>query len=76
MLKCLNGIDKTYIGWTINLEKRLLAHNTGKGAKYTRGKEWKLIYSEIYKSKKKAMRREYMLKKNRKLRKEIKERFK
>ena len=76
MLKCLNGIDKTYIGWTINLEKRLLAHNTGKWAKYTRGKEWKLIYSEIYKSKKKAMRREYMLKKNRKLRKEIKERFK
>ena len=66
-------MNETYIGWTLNLNKRLLMHNSGKGAKFTRGKKWKVIYSETYSSKKKAMKREYFLKKNKKLRKEIKE---
>jgi putative endonuclease len=73
MLKCLNGMNETYIGWTLNLDKRLFMHNSGKGAKFTRGKKWKVIYSETYSSKKKAMKREYFLKNNKKLRKEIKE---
>ena len=66
-------MNETYIGWTLNLNKRLLMHNSGKGAKFTRGKKWKVIYSETYSSKKKAMKREYFLKNNKKLRKEIKE---
>ena len=47
-------------------------HNKGKGAKFTKGKKWKLIYSKKYISKRIAMREEYILKKNYKLRKEIK----
>ena len=36
----------TYIGYTNNLKKRVESHNLGKGAKFTRGKNWKLIYHE------------------------------
>ena len=63
----------TYVGYTNNLKKRLNLHNKGKGAKFTRGREWKLIYYEILNSKKKAMKREFHIKKNRKLRMKIKE---
>ena len=66
---------KTYVGWTKDLNERLRKHNLGKGAKSTKGRKWKIIYHEIYNSKKKAMRREYYLKKDiilrRKLRKKI-----
>ena len=55
---------KTYVGYTSNLKKRLKLHNSGKGAKSTRGRKWKIIYKEIIKSKNKAMSREYYLKKN------------
>ena len=37
---------RTYVGWTYNLKKRLLKHNLGIGAKFTRGRKWKLLYSE------------------------------
>ena len=67
---------KTYVGWTINLNKRLKKHNLGTGAKSTRGRKWKIIYHETLNSKKKAMRREYYLKKNRILRKKLKEKYK
>jgi len=73
MLKNKKGKPTTYVGWTNNIEKRLNRHNLGKGAKYTRGREWKLIYYEIFNSKKKAMKREFHIKKNRKLRMKIKE---
>jgi len=62
----------SYVGYTKDLNKRLILHNNGKGAKFTRGKLWKLAYSKKYRSKTKAMREEYKLKKNFKLRKTIK----
>ena len=61
----------SYVGYTNNIDKRLKLHNSGKGAKFTKGKKWKLIYSQDYKSKSKAMQEEYKLKKNYKLRKKI-----
>ena len=65
----------SYVGYTNNLKKRLSLHNSGKGAKFTKGKKWKLIYSQNYKTKTKAMKEEYKLKKNYKLRKIIKNIF-
>ena len=55
----------TYVGYTNNLKKRILLHNSGKGAKFTRGREWILIYKENLKSKKEAISREYYIKNNR-----------
>ena len=65
----------TYVGYTNNLERRLNLHNTGKGAKFTRGRRWKIIYSEKYATKNKAKSREYYIKKNRKFRNLIKKNF-
>ncbi len=62
----------SYVGSTNNLEKRLKLHNEGKGAKYTKGRNWKVIYKKKYKNKSEALKEEYILKKNYKLRKEIK----
>ena len=75
MLKSRDKKGITYVGWTNNLKKRIKIHNAGKGAKFTKGRKWKVIYYEIFGSKKKAMRREYYIKKDRKLRKKIKENF-
>ena len=66
----------TYVGYTNNLKKRLNLHNKGKGAKFTRGRRWKIIYSEKYDTKSEAKSREYYIKKNRKFRNLIKERYK
>ncbi|NBU53987.1 MAG: GIY-YIG nuclease family protein [Proteobacteria bacterium] len=65
----------TYVGWTNNLKKRLQLHNSGKGAKFTRGRKWILIFKKKLVSKKKAMQFEYKLKKNRKARKVIINKF-
>ena len=65
----------TYVGWTNNLKKRLQLHNSGKGAKFTRGRKWILIFKKKLLSKKKAMEFEYKLKKNRKARKDIINKF-
>ena len=62
----------SYVGYTGNLKKRLDLHNSGKGAKFTRGKKWKLVYYEKYDSKSEAMKNEYVLKKDYKLRQKIK----
>ena len=62
----------SYVGYTNNLKKRLNLHNTSKGAKFTRGKKWKLIYSKLYNTKIEAMKNEYKLKKNYILRKKLK----
>ena len=70
-----NSKLKTYIGYTNNLKKRLSLHNTGKGAKSTKGRKWKLIYKEKFNSKNTAMSREYYLKKDKKLRKKISFKF-
>jgi len=65
----------SYVGYTNNIEKRLKLHNSGKGAKFTKGKKWKLIYLKKYKKKIVAMQHEYKLKKNYQLRNKIKHRF-
>ena len=65
----------TYIGYTNNLKKRISLHNSGKGAKFTRGRKWKLIYKEKFKSKSKAISREYYIKKNRILRNKLKNEY-
>ena len=51
----------SYVGYTNNLKNRIILHNKGKGAKFTKGKKWKLIYSKKYISKRIAMREEYIL---------------
>ena len=65
----------TYVGYTKNLNKRLKLHNEGKGAKFTRGRQWKIIYTEKYSEEKTAKVREYYIKKNRKFRNFIKKKF-
>ena len=73
MLKSLGKDPVTYVGYTNDLEKRINLHNNNKGAKFTRGRKWKLIYKEKLNSKKEAISREYYIKKNRVLRNKIKE---
>ena len=69
MIACKNKSKLiTYVGYTNNLKNRLYLHNSGKGAKFTRGRKWKLIYKEKFLTKKEAISREYYIKKNRKLR--------
>ena len=63
---------KSYVGYTNNLKNRVKKHNEGKGAKSTRGRFWKIIFKKKFKNRSSAMRYEYFLKKNRKLRKELK----
>ena len=65
----------SYVGYTCNLDKRLKLHNTSKGAKFTKGKIWKVIYKKKYLTKSCAMKDEYKLKKDYKLRKHIKFNF-
>ena len=62
----------TYVGYSKNLNKRLELHNNSKGAKFTRGRKWKLAYYKKYDNKILAMKEEYKLKKNYKLRNKIK----
>jgi len=65
----------SYVGYTVDVDKRLKAHNTNKGAKFTKGKIWKLIYFKKFKTKILAMKFEYRLKKDRILRKKITSKF-
>ena len=46
MLKSVGKKIVTYVGYTKNLKERIKLHNSGKGAKFTRGRKWKLIYKE------------------------------
>ena len=62
----------TYVGYTNNLLNRIILHNRGKGAKFTRGRKWFLMYYETFKSRSKAMKREYEIKKDKKFREKIK----
>ena len=59
---------RTYVGWTLDLERRLAQHNGGAGAKFTRGGQWALIYAERHRTRNGAMRREIVLKADRKFR--------
>tara|TARA_Y200000002_G_scaffold352720_1_gene331641 strand:- start:199 stop:477 length:279 start_codon:yes stop_codon:yes gene_type:complete len=62
---------RSYVGYTKNISNRLYLHNNSKGAKFTKGRKWKIVYLKQYKSKIMAMKEEYKLKKNYKLRKEL-----
>ena len=69
---CISSVKKrTYVGYTNNLKNRLKNHNSNKGAKYTKGNKWKIIYKKNFLSKKKAMSYEYILKHDRKERLKI-----
>ena len=63
----------SYVGYTSDIKKRLKLHNLSKGAKFTKGRKWELVYSKKYNTKSIAMKEEIKLKKNYKLRKSIKE---
>ncbi len=65
----------SYVGYTNDPKKRLKKHNSSTGAKFTRGRLWKMIYKERYNSKSEAMKAENKLKKNYLLRKKIKTKF-
>ena len=75
----LKSYDKskliTYVGYTNNLKKRLNMHNIGKGAKFTRGRKWKIMYTEKFSTKSEAISREYYIKNNRRLRKLLKKKY-
>ena len=72
MLKSISHLkNKSYVGFTTNYKKRLIKHNSGKGAKSTKGYEWVLIYKKLFLLKTNALKFEYKLKKNRKLRSSI-----
>jgi putative endonuclease len=69
VLKCENGRAVTYVGWTLDLERRLAEHNGKKnGARSTRGRAWVLVYAEKHRTRKGAMRREVVLKRDKKFR--------
>ena len=72
MLKSKSKKPITYVGYTNNLKERIKRHNSGKGAKFTRGRKWTLIYKEKFISKKEAISREYYIKRNRVLRNRLK----
>ena len=61
LLRCND--NSLYCGWTSDIQKRVKAHNAGKGAKYTRAKlPVELVYFEVYADKVAAMQREYVIK--------------
>ena len=72
LLSKINSKYISYVGYTKNLNKRVLLHNNSKGAKFTKGKLWNVIYKKKYLTKKIAMSEEYKLKKNYKKRSLIK----
>lgn len=68
ILECSDGTY--YTGWTNNLELRIEAHNSGKGAKYTRGRTpVKIVYKEEFDTKSEALKREIEIKKLSRLKK-------
>ncbi len=66
---------RTYVGWTTDLERRLREHNTGTGARATRGRSWVLLYAERHAGRGEAMSREWHLKRQRRFRKQLGESF-
>ena len=70
-----NNSLTSYVGYTNNIKKRIELHNSSKGAKFTKGRKWLLIFKKRFMNKVDAMKYEYILKKNYKLRKKIKTKF-
>ena len=61
----------TYVGWTIDVARRLKQHNSGSGARTTRGRAWVLLHTETFGTRRQAMSREWYLKRDRKFRKQL-----
>ena len=62
---------RTYVGWTLDLERRLSEHNTGTGARSTCGRIWVLLHAERFTTRRAAMSREWYLKRDRRFRKSL-----
>ena len=76
MLISVNRVNLiTYVGYSINPNKRLNLHNLGKGAKFTKGRKWKIIFKKKFNNKTEALKFEYFLKKNIKMRGNIKKKY-
>ncbi len=65
----------TYVGYTNDINKRLELHNSSRGAKFTKGKNWKIIFKKKFSFKSLAMKEEYKLKKDYKFRKYLKNKY-
>ena len=61
----------TYVGWTHDVARRMAQHNSGKGARTTRGRTWVLLHSEWFATRAEAMSREWHLKRDRAFRKKL-----
>ena len=65
----------SYVGYTSDIEKRINAHNSSKGAKFTKGRKWTLVFKKRFKTKSEAMKAEIKIKKDRIFRNQIKNKF-
>ena len=77
MIQCRNWIEEIYkkLINTNNLKNRIEKHNSSKGAKFTRGKKWKILFKRRFLYKNDAMKYEYLLKKDRLKRSKIKQKY-
>ncbi len=75
LITCSKNRYFSYVGYTSDIKKRINAHNSSKGAKFTRGRKWKLIFKKKYKTKSEAMKAEIKLKKNISFRNRVKNKF-
>ena len=75
MLKSKGVKSVTYVGYTKNIRERIILHNSGKGAKFTRGRKWKILHYESFSTKNEAMKREFVIKKDKILRKKLREKI-
>lgn len=72
VLGCVHkGRTTTYVGWTNDVERRLAQHNSGTGARSTRGRTWALLHVETFATRNEAMSREWHLKRDRAFRKRL-----
>ena len=65
----------SYVGYAADINKRINAHNSSKGAKFTRGRKWKLIFKKKFDTKSDAMKAEIKIKKDIKFRSLIKQKY-
>ena len=73
--KTKNGKLISYVGYTNNIQNRLSLHNSSKGARFTRGRCWKLLYKKKFSLKSNALKYEYVLTKDRNMRELIKKKY-
>ena len=65
------GGRRSYVGWTTDIDRRLSEHNSGRGARSTRGREWALLYAEKLPGRNASLSREWHLKRDRVFRKRL-----